>query len=418
MTAAFPDIGMLAYVARPVVVAAGQGNLLAAPNPAACRLFGVAYEEGLSRPLSDFVGATAGEAIAAFAAGLPRNGVGARLSTGCATPRGPALLAIDVARAPGRADAYVLTVEDSSAEASAAEALSQARAVLQALPVGIELYDSSFNAIFYNRKSDELFDYSDQAVANHDQWWELAFPEPGPREAARLEWQALMAGARSDRSRPVMAEWDVMCADGERRTIQFYYQGAGEGFSCVMWDVTERRRLEGELRALAETDSLTGLANRRSFFEIAGARLSQASPRAAMSVLMLDIDHFKRVNDRHGHAAGDEVLAEFARRAKGALRRNDVMARLGGEEFAAFLPGARAAEAEAAANRIRSAIAGEPITAVGQRLAVTVSIGVAARKAGETSAEAIVARADRALYAAKTQGRDRIVSADAEPAER
>lgn len=416
MGPSFPDAGLLALVAKPVMLAAGSGRLFAAPNPAACQLLGVAYEEGLRRPLAELLGKEAAVSVSAFATDLPRNGVGARLSASCATRRGPTLLAIDVARMPGRDDAFVLTLEDVSAEASAAQALAQARAVLQALPVGIELYDANFNAIFYNRKSDELFDYGDRLVANHDQWWDLAFPEPQRRTAARLEWQALMAAARQDRTRPVMAEWDVMCGDGERRTIQFYYQSAADGFSCVMWDVTERRRLEGELRTLAQTDSLTGIPNRRSFFETASAWLRQAGPGAPMAVLMLDIDHFKRVNDDYGHAAGDAVLAAVAARARAALRKNDVIARLGGEEFAAFLPGAREQEAHAAAKRVRKAIIGEPVPAGGETIAITVSIGVAARRAGDATTETIVARADRALYAAKAQGRDRIVTEEIGPA--
>jgi len=416
VSGAFPDPGLLDLVEHAVLVAVGGRGLRVAPNPAACRLFGIAHEPKLRVPLSRLVGRSAAAELASFAERLPTNGAGARTVVSCRTPRGALLLAADVARAPERTDVFVLTLREETADATAVEALSQANMVLQSLPVGIELYDRRFNALFYNRKSDELFDYSERAVINHADWWELAFPDAEKRAAARAEWAAVTAAAEADPTQAHMAEWAVMCRDGVTRDIQFYYRRAGEGFSLVLWDVSDRRRLESELRELALTDSLTGLPNRRCFFETAQSLLDNAPPSRALTVLMLDVDHFKAVNDRFGHSVGDEVLKAVAARGKAALRKEDLIARVGGEEFAALLPGTDGAQAACIARRLRQAIIATPVVVGAVAIPVTVSIGVASRRKDDAAAEVIVERADGALYAAKSQGRDRVVVADGDEA--
>ncbi|HSD21342.1 MAG TPA: GGDEF domain-containing protein [Anaeromyxobacter sp.] len=167
------------------------------------------------------------------------------------------------------------------------------------------------------------------------------------------------------------------------------------------------RELEA-LAALARRDPLTGLANRRAFEEALAREVARAArDEAPLAVIALDVDHFKRVNDAYGHAAGDEVLAEVAARAAHALRAGDLLARVGGEEFAALLPGASLEAAAEAAERVRARIGAAPIVAGEARLAVTVSAGLAALAPGEEGA-ALLARADGRLYAAKRAGRDRI----------
>lgn len=163
------------------------------------------------------------------------------------------------------------------------------------------------------------------------------------------------------------------------------------------------------LAALARTDALTGLPNRRALED----ELSRAVARAAragtpLATLVLDVDRFKQVNDAHGHAAGDAVLAAVAARAAAALRAGDLLARIGGEEFAALLPGADVARAAEAAERIRAAVAAEPIAAGGAALAVTVSVGCAALAPGDADGRALLARADERLYDAKRSGRNRV----------
>lgn len=165
-----------------------------------------------------------------------------------------------------------------------------------------------------------------------------------------------------------------------------------------------------ELARASRRDALTGLPNRRAFDEELERELARAARAGApLAVVVLDVDRFKAVNDGHGHAAGDVVLREVAARAAAALRRGDLAARIGGEEFALVLPGAGLAGAVELAERVRAAVAATPVEAGGAALAVTVSLGCAALAPGEQAA-ALVARADARLYEAKRAGRDRVVA--------
>jgi diguanylate cyclase (GGDEF)-like protein/PAS domain S-box-containing protein len=187
----------------------------------------------------------------------------------------------------------------------------------------------------------------------------------------------------------------------------------GEGFDIVYSarDISARVAAEQALQAQARTDALTGLPNRREFNE----RLQRALQRArrsglAVAVFALDLDHFKAINDTHGHAVGDEALRAFARRIRGPLRQSDHLARLGGEEFIVLLPGAPVSNALEIAERLRASVAEAPLVDV-PRVAVTVSIGVAAFRPGDRGTD-LLARADTAAYAAKRSGRDRVVLAE------
>lgn len=165
------------------------------------------------------------------------------------------------------------------------------------------------------------------------------------------------------------------------------------------------------MRELSEVDALTGVANRRAFTRDGQRDLLHAHRMGLpIAVVAVDVDHFKRVNDVFGHAVGDAVLAEVARRIRRAIRDVDTLARLGGEEFAVLLPGADASSASLAAERIRESLSQEPISTTLGDLHVTASFGVARALPGEDLAGAMV-RADEALYEAKRAGRDRVVVA-------
>ena len=169
------------------------------------------------------------------------------------------------------------------------------------------------------------------------------------------------------------------------------------------------------LAAQAWTDPLTGLANRRRLDQHLEA-LVQLSLRygSSLSCVLVDIDHFKRVNDVHGHAAGDAVLREVAHRIGAACRTTDLAARYGGEEFALLLPETPLADAVLVAERVREAIRSRPIdidVPVRLHLAVTASLGVASLGEAVTGGAALCAAADAALYRAKAAGRDRVLSA-------
>ncbi len=167
-----------------------------------------------------------------------------------------------------------------------------------------------------------------------------------------------------------------------------------------------------ELTRLATTDSLTGIANRRHFIERGRQELERATRyRQPLAILLLDIDHFKQVNDNFGHPAGDKLLQLVAHACQSSARHVDFAGRLGGEEFALLMPETGAIAAHLAAERLRRAIAGIAPAQSGVLLPVTASFGVASLNAHDTSLDTLLARADAALYRAKNGGRNRVVAA-------
>ena len=178
----------------------------------------------------------------------------------------------------------------------------------------------------------------------------------------------------------------------------------------VSRDITEQKRLEADLREMAATDMLTGLPNRRHFLaqlDQEMARVSRVTEHYA-SVLMVDVDHFKHVNDTFGHSTGDHALRHLANLMKQSLRKIDTLGRLGGEEFAVILPGAALASAQIFAERLRKKLAASPMPHASQAIPLTVSIGVTEIKVDDSCADDTLARADRALYRAKESGRNRV----------
>lgn len=175
-------------------------------------------------------------------------------------------------------------------------------------------------------------------------------------------------------------------------------------------DVTEQQQLNDELRNLATTDTLTGIANRRTAIErgtIEYERIRR-KPTLHCTVLALDIDHFKRINDRHGHPAGDEVLRQVANRLRRELRTTDVVARMGGEEFMVLLPDTLPEHALLLAERMRGHIAATPMTVAGKAINVTLSIGVSPIDPTDARLEDSFERADAAMYEAKHAGRNTV----------
>jgi diguanylate cyclase (GGDEF)-like protein len=179
-----------------------------------------------------------------------------------------------------------------------------------------------------------------------------------------------------------------------------------------------RERSEAEIRHLAMFDPLTELFNRRAFMELAERELARARRmRLPIAVLMMDLDTFKRINDDFGHQAGDRVLAAFAATAKRSVRTEDVLGRYGGEEFCAILPGADMPTALEIANRIRAALAGQPLAGLARGTTVSIGVAVCGAQTAVTLDEAI-ACADEALYRAKNAGRDRAVGVTLAPQEK
>lgn len=178
----------------------------------------------------------------------------------------------------------------------------------------------------------------------------------------------------------------------------------------VLWhgyvsDISDLKRVEEELRALSITDSLTGIHNRRYFQERLTTEMARVERGGGeLSVIMLDIDHFKRINDQHGHAVGDRVLQIVCERIGHRLRRTDVFCRLGGEEFMVLCPDINGEHAHVLALQLWQGLRSSPIEGVGT---VTASFGIASWRVGE-GADALLLRADSGVYAAKQAGRDRV----------
>lgn len=177
------------------------------------------------------------------------------------------------------------------------------------------------------------------------------------------------------------------------------------GFGALM---LANEFITSELRHLAEMDPLTNVFNRRAFLTLLDKAISAAQRTGtAVPVLVMDLDHFKNINDTWGHRAGDDVLRHFVMLAHRCLRKEDVMGRLGGEEFAIFLPNASAAGALAVAERLRALVEAQPVATGPQSIPLTVSVGVTLCAHGD-AAGAALQRADEAMYLAKERGRNRV----------
>jgi diguanylate cyclase (GGDEF)-like protein len=209
-------------------------------------------------------------------------------------------------------------------------------------------------------------------------------------------WEELVAGT--------FADFAAMVLGAAARARQ------AQALIDVQQRLWEQKQLECQLRELAATDSLTGALNRRRLFEIAEVELVHAAQsKSPLSLAMLDVDHFKAVNDRFGHLVGDEALQHVARTARSALRRHDYVARYGGEELAVLLPNTELDAARKVVERIRAEVAGLRLVRRGQTVPLSLSAGVVTAAPGE-SLQALLERADSALYQAKTRGRNCVVA--------
>jgi diguanylate cyclase (GGDEF)-like protein len=215
--------------------------------------------------------------------------------------------------------------------------------------------------------------------------------------------------------KPTEDEGEVPEPSGMRTylTVKFPLRdedGSVNGVCGIATDITERKKLQQEMERMAQTDLLTNLPNRRHFMSMAELEVSRTVRYGGeLSVLMLDIDHFKNINDTYGHKAGDTVLEKIGALCKQALRDVDIVGRIGGEEFAFLLPQTDREHAVQVAERLRNTIAEAEIAIEGeQSLPVTVSIGVSAYAGTATNIAVLLNQADQLLYEAKRSGRNRV----------
>ena len=301
--------------------------------------------------------------------------------------------------------------------------------IFESTPDALLLIDQAGRITLANAQAESLFGYDRRELIG--QPVEMLVPSRvaarhvGHRAEFMAEAHSRQMGAavelfarRKDGSElPVDIMLSPMLIDGRHFTL------------CVARDITERKaaedklrlqtaelqKLHAELRVLASRDSLTGLLNRRAFHEHAAQMLRTARRRKeSAALLMIDLDHFKQINDRFGHAEGDHVLKMVAAALKATARENDIVARLGGEEFVVAVLGANEAESIAAAERLRLGIA-----AIGNtKCNITASIGVTTCTPHMQKHEVslilaeLLRQADRALYAAKHNGRNQVCHAN------
>lgn len=220
-----------------------------------------------------------------------------------------------------------------------------------------------------------------------------------------------------------LTEGDQSRANGEkywaqrliavRQMAEQGHERTASGFTVVLRDVTRQDSDTGKLAKILRTDHLTSAYNRSHFFEVAEREFRRAKRyHQSLSLACIDIDHFKRVNDTYGHAAGDEVLRVFSKVCMGLLRPSDIFARLGGEEFVALLPATDLQGAMQFSERLRSALADTPFNVKAEPITISASYGCAELVEGTGNLAELLAAADGALYRAKNLGRDRVVGSD------
>jgi len=189
-------------------------------------------------------------------------------------------------------------------------------------------------------------------------------------------------------------------------------QGDVTYFAAIERDLTEHKMLESRLEMLASTDMLTELPNRLATMNKAAKEFARAKRYSRpLSIVMIDVDHFKTINDNHGHSVGDYVLKEFSKICSAILRDSDVLGRIGGEEFILLLPDTPETSAKQVAERMRARLANTTIKHDELELTITASFGVASFTSDDDSLEEMIERADSAMYAAKNGGRNQVQSA-------
>ncbi|HTI01014.1 MAG TPA: sensor domain-containing diguanylate cyclase [Acidisoma sp.] len=284
--------------------------------------------------------------------------------------------------------------------------------LFELLPIGVQIDDAQHRTLYINGRFTEMLGYTLEDIADLDDWFRCCYPDPAEREMVRRDWSEKLAHADATGSEIPVIERRLTCKNGETKVIEFHIRKIGDHYIYLNTDVSVRAHLVAEMHRLAFTDSLTGKGNRRSFLA-EGEALLRAG-RHPLAGLMLDIDHFKSLNDRFGHKIGDEALVEVASRCHAELQDGQHLARLGGEEFGVLLPGCDRPAAVAIAERLRLAVTERPLVFAELELAVPIGVCVGGAMAAreERSIEGVLSRADRALYEAKRTGRNRVCFAE------
>lgn len=294
--------------------------------------------------------------------------------------------------------------------------LSEREQLFNALLVSVNAVLWAFNwetrqMLYVSPAYERIFGRSAELLlSDYNQWRDCIYPDDLDY-AERSMAEVLINGAVEDR------EYRIIAADGQVRWLSdkcFINRLAEPGQPMIIVgiaeDITDKKHIETELQRLATTDGLTQSSNRRHFFDCAHREFEQARKQGEpLSFLLLDIDDFKVINDTYGHQVGDSVLQRIAESGRASLRRGDVFGRIGGEEFAAVLPGCAPDMAMQVAERLQREIQRLGFCHDDQTFGITISQGLTSLTAEDANIDALFARADAAMYEAKRQGKNRII---------
>ncbi len=282
--------------------------------------------------------------------------------------------------------------------------------MLDLMPMGLLIHTAQ-GIIFANQEACRLLQIGQsQAIGHHF----LDFVEAGEIQLVGRQLEDSFANDRTMQNRETM----IVRADGSEVHIKLIssrlpWQG-NPVIQVLLQDVTDLKRTEQKLRRLTITDELTGAFNRRhAFYEAALYTDPDRQPRIPLSAVLLDIDHFKKVNDTYGHAAGDQALVSLTRTANEIINSacdsdSAMFARIGGEEFLLLLPGIALSAALALAGKLRRAVETIRIKVPAGSFGITASMGVASFDDADQTFDGLLLRCDNALYTAKTSGRNRV----------
>jgi diguanylate cyclase (GGDEF)-like protein/PAS domain S-box-containing protein len=281
------------------------------------------------------------------------------------------------------------------------------RSVIKKMPLALGLTNERDELIFINDRFQSTFGYTLDDLPTIEHWWPLAYPDEKYRQQVIATWTTAVENAARLGADIEPLEYRITCKDGIERVMLVSGIGFAEGHIYTYIDVTERKAAEEEIQQLAFFDPLTGLPNRRKLLD----RLQYAIAlnhrnQSQFAVFMMDLDKFKAVNDKLGHAAGDELLKQVALRITNCLRDSDMVARLGGDEFVLVLENLKVLEdAETVALKVIEALTVTFQLSENNTVQIGASIGISLYPQHGSTPEILMDHADTALYQAKDNGR-------------
>jgi diguanylate cyclase (GGDEF)-like protein/PAS domain S-box-containing protein len=306
------------------------------------------------------------------------------------------------------------TIRDTTDERLSAEGLRQERerffTLLEHAPLGILMIDPAGRFIYQNPAFRSLFGYSLEEIPNGRAWFRKAFPSREYRHRTVKDWINDIQTKTHQEDERV---YDVTCRDGSVKTVSFVWVSLETGeYLITCQDITDRVSYEERLTYLATHDSLTGLLNRHSLEDALKRSVAKARRGTTSSLLYMDLDDFKNVNDLLGHPAGDSILVQLSDILEKVVRLEDTVFRVGGDEFAVLLDSTDRAEADWVAERIRRAVEEHDFTVYTNHFRLTFTIGLVGID-GNLDTVTLIARADTALYRGKAKGRNMVVAYEA-----